>query len=306
MEWTDVKITVPQSAAETAEAIAVGIAGGGVYIEDYADLEQEAPNIAPVDFIDESLLLKNKEEVIVHLYLPPEDDTADTLALLRARLEAAQVSFQLDRDSLRQEDWETSWKSYYHAAEIGRRLTLTPAWEDTLPGAGRVLLRMDPGMAFGTGTHETTSLCLEQLDRLVAPGMRVLDIGCGSGILGIAACLLGAAEAHGVDIDPVAVRTANENAALNGVQDRFSALEGNLSETASGLYDIIAANIVANAIIALAPDIPALLKPDGAFVSSGIIEEREAEVRAAIQSAGLTVCGAFHKNGWVCLLAKPA
>ena len=306
MEWIDVKITVPQHAAETAEAIAVGIAGGGVYIEDYADLEQEAPNIAPVDFIDENLLLKNKEEVIVHLYLPPEDDVEDTLALLKARLDAACVPFSIAQDNLLQEDWETSWKSFYHATEIGHRLTLTPAWEDTLPGPGRVLLRMDPGMAFGTGTHETTSLCLEQLDQHTAPGMRVLDIGCGSGILGIAACLLGAAEAHGVDIDPVAVRTANENAALNGVQDRFSALEGNLSETAIGRYDIIVANIVANVIIALAPDVLPLLRPNGIFISSGIIQEREAEVVAAIDAAGLTVCGSFHKNGWVCLLAKPA
>lgn len=306
MEWTDVRLTVPQSAAETAEAIAIGIAGGGVYIEDYADLLQEAKNIAPVDFIDETLLLKSKEEVIVHLYLPPEDDVPDTLSLLKSRLTAAGLPFRLETEGVLQEDWENSWKAFYHVTEIGRRLTLCPAWEQAEPAEGRTLLLLDPGMAFGTGTHETTSLCLAVLDEEVRSGMRMLDVGCGSGILGIAACLLGAKEALGVDIDPVAVRTAGENAVLNRVDDRFKAVQGNLAETVQGPYEIIAANIVANAIIALSPAVAPLLSENGLFIASGIIEKRVQDVCEALEKAGLSLVEARRKNGWVCLLAKPA
>ena len=165
-------------------------------------------------------------------------------------------------------------------------------------------MRLDPGMAFGTGTHETTALCLVALDELVQGGERLLDIGTGSGILAIAALLLGAAKAEGVDIDPMCVRTAGENAALNGVSGRFHVEIGDLSDKASGQYDLITANIVANAIKQLAPQIPALLAPGGTFIASGIIDEREEEVAQAIRAAGLAVREIRRDNGWVCILAN--
>ena len=304
MEWADIKITVPRAEAELCEAIATDLVGSGVYIEDYGDLEIEAPRIAPVDFIDEALLQKDRETVAVHLYLPEENHPETVLSLLKERLSAAGISYHLDRSTQQQEDWETSWKAYYHPIEIGGRLMLCPAWEAV--ETSRTVLRLDPGMAFGTGTHETTALCLELVDRLVKGGEAVLDIGCGSGILGIAACLLGAESALGIDIDPMAVRIAEENAALNQAEHAFHAVEGDLSQKAEGPYDLILANIVANAILALAPSIPPLLGTNGRFIASGIIEERCGEVTAALEAAGLVPLEVLRKNGWVCILAKAA
>ena len=218
MEWTDLKISAPRQYADTVEAIATGISGGGIYIEDYADLEAQVQAIAHVDLIEQELLEKDRETVIVHMYLSPDENPAEVVELLNSRLTAAAVPYTLALDGVEQEDWENAWRKYYHAMEIGSRLAICPSWEEY--EGDRTVIRLDPGMAFGTGTHETTSLCLEQLDQRIQGGERVLDIGTGSGILAIAALLLGAGSAEGVDIDPMCVRTAGENAALNGVQDR--------------------------------------------------------------------------------------
>lgn len=302
MEWTDVCISAKRLYAQQIEAIATGISGSGVYIEDYADLEQQVEQIAHVDLIEPELLAKDRDTVKVHFYLPPEENIAEVAALVRQRLDDSSLPAMLTLNGVKQEDWETGWKAYYHALPIGERLMICPSWEST--DTGRVVLRLDPGMAFGTGTHETTALCLERLDVLIKGEERVLDIGTGSGILAIAALLLGAKEADGVDIDPVCVRTAGENAARNGVDSRFHIRVGNLSQQAEGVYQVICANIVANAIIALAPEVPALLAPKGVFLASGIIDEREAEVLDALKQAGLVPSNIFYKNGWVCIESR--
>ena len=301
MEWTDIQITVPQRCAETAEAIATMVSNGGIYIEDYSDLEQQSWEIAHVDLIEQELLDKPRDIVKVHMYLAPDENLAEILPLFKERLEASGIEYSLDTTGVEQEDWQNAWKKYYHPMDIGNRLAVVPGWEhyDT----DRITITMDPGMAFGTGTHETTSLCLETLDAIVQGGERVLDIGTGSGILAIAALKLGAKEAEGVDIDPMCVRTAGENAERNGVADRFHVRVGNLSDQARGTYQIITANIVANAIISLAPSVPALLEQNGVFIASGIIDEREEEVAAAIAATGLVVRQIRRDNGWVCILA---
>ena len=300
MEWTDIQITVPQQYAETAEAIATMVSNGGIYIEDYRDLEQQAWEIAHVDLIEQDLLDQPRDIVKVHMYLAPDENPAEILPLFKERLEASGVEYKLETSGIEQEDWQNAWKKYYHAMDIGQRLAIVPGWEtyDT----DRIVITMDPGMAFGTGTHETTSLCLETLDGLVKGGERVLDIGTGSGILAIAALKLGAAKAEGVDIDPMCVRTAGENAALNGVQNDLTVLVGDLSEKATGVYDVICANIVANAIIHLVPNVPALLAKHGTFLASGIIDTRKDEVIAAVQAAGLALREVKEKNGWVALV----
>ena len=302
MQWTDIRITVPRAQADTAEAIATGISGGGIYIEDYSDLEQQVERIAHVDLIEPELLAKDRDHVTVHLYLSPDENPAEVLELLRQRLEAAEADYALRADGVEQEDWENAWKAYYHPLEIGRRLAIVPSWEDY--STDRTVIRLDPGLAFGTGAHETTALCLAALDELVAGGERVLDIGTGSGILAIAALKLGAREAEGVDIDPMCVRTAGENAVLNGVAGRLKVLVGDLSDKAAGQYDLITANIVANAILSLAPHIPALLAPGGFFIASGVIDAREAEVAAGLAAAGLAMADIRRKNGWSALLCR--
>lgn len=300
MEWTDIKTTVPAAYAETAQDIATGISGGGIYIEDYRDLEAQVAAIAHVDLIEPELLGKSRDEVTVHLYLAPDENFAEVAELMQSRLQRAGVPFQMACEGVRQEDWENGWKAYYHAMDIGRRLAVVPSWETY--ETDRAVITLDPGMAFGTGTHETTALCLEALDGCIRGGERVLDIGTGSGILAIAALKLGAASAEGVDIDPMCVRTAGENAARNGVQDRLTVLIGDLSDRASGQYDVICANIVANAIRALAPAVPALLAENGVFLASGIIDERRDEVIAAVRAAGLAVREVREKNGWAALV----
>ena len=214
------------------------------------------------------------------------------------------MPYTLDTAGVQQEDWQNAWKKYYHAMDIGSRLAIVPGWESY--DTDRIRITMDPGLAFGTGTHETTALCLELLDSLVQGGERVLDVGTGSGILAIAALKLGAREADGVDIDPMCVRTAGENAERNGVDGRFRVLVGDLSDKAEGVYDIITANIVAAAILSLAPAVPALMAPGAKFICSGIIDERKDEVLAGLQASGLRPVEIKEKRGWVCILCEKA
>ena len=302
MEWTDISITVPRRYADTAEAVATMVANGGIYIEDYADLEQQAWEIAHVDLIEQELLDKPRDVVIVHMYLAPDENPAEVLPLFRQRLDDAGVEYTLNTEGVEQEDWQNAWKQYYHAMDIGQRLAIVPGWEEY--DTDRTVITMDPGMAFGTGTHENTSLCLETLDELVQGGERMLDIGTGSGILAIAALKLGAKEAEGVDIDPMCVRTAGENARRNGVAERLTVLVGDLSDKASGVYNIITANIVAAAILSLAPAVPALMAPGAKFIASGIIDERRDEVLNGLKAAGLRPVQVKEKRGWVCIICE--
>ena len=278
MEWTDIRLTVAKADADNAEAVATMIAEGGIYIEDYSDIEQQVAEIAHVDLIEQELLDKPRDTVIIHMYLEPGASPVETLALIQARMEAAGIAYTVETEGVEQEDWQNGWRKYYHPMDIGKRLAIVPSWQEY--DTDRVKLVLDPGLAFGTGGHETTSLCMEALDERVTGGERVLDIGTGSGILAIAALKLGAAVAEGVDIDPVAVRTAGENAALNGVQDKLTVLVGDLSDKASGKYDIITANIVANAIISLAPAVPGLMA-EGVVGMTEVIEVQVTQRQAS-------------------------
>ena len=274
MEWTDISITVAKRDADTAEAIATMVANGGIYIEDYSDLEQQAWEIAHVDLIEQELLDKPRDVVIVHMYLAPDENPAEVLPLFEERLKNSGIDYQLNTTGVEQEDWQNGWKKFYHAMDIGERLAIVPGWEDY--DTDRIKIVMDPGMAFGTGTHETTSLCLETLDSLVKGG----------------------------DIDPMCVRTAGENAQRNGVADKFTVLVGDLSDQASGEYNIITANIVAAAILSLAPHVPVLMAPGARFIASGIIDERRDEVLTGLKAAGLTPIEVKEKRGWVCIICK--
>ena len=274
MEWTDIRLTVAKADADNAEAVATMIAEGGIYIEDYSDIEQQVAEIAHVDLIEQELLDKPRDTVIIHMYLEPGASPVETLALIAARMEAAGIPYTSETEGVEQEDWQNGWRKYYHPLEIGKRLAVVPSWQEY--DTDRVKLVLDPGLAFGTG----------------------------SGILAIAALKLGAASAEGVDIDPVAVRTAGENAALNGTADKLTVLVGDLSDKASGTYDIITANIVANAIISLAPAVPGLMAENATFIASGIIDSRKDEVIAGLEKAGLTVQEVKEKRGWECIVCK--
>ena len=212
------------------------------------------------------------------------------------------VSIELDNIS--EEEWENNWKQFFKTTEIGKRLCIRPSWEEYDNKTGRCVLSIDPGAAFGTGTHATTSMCLEALEELVSPDITVLDIGSGSGILSIAAVLLGAKQAIGVDIDPVAVRVATENAKLNNVEDKTEYILGNLDEKITDKYDIVVANIVADAIIALSQSASEKMKENGYFLCSGIIDIRADEVEKALKLRGFNIVRKITNNNWVAFLAN--
>lgn len=312
MNWTDLKITVSTKDAETAEAIAQMAVPYGIYIEDYSDMLELVPQIAHIDLIDEELLARSRTEAILHLYLPPDENPAEAADFLTRRLEAEGIPYRMETDqTLAEEDWANAWKRFYHPTHLGERLVVCPSWEQYAPAPQELVMTLDPGMAFGSGTHHTTRLCCELLEHLPVEGARVLDMGTGSGILSIAALMLGAGEAVGVDIDRVAVRTAAENAAENGFgADRFTAVTADLvhqplgEELTCGGFDIVLANIVADVIIALAPAIARHLKPGGHLVASGIILPRLEEVIAALEAEGLMVAGDREQEGWCALLMQ--
>lgn len=306
MVWTEIKLKIPTARAEEAAGIANMVVPYGLYLEDYSDLEQQAVEIAHIDLIDEELLQKNRDEAIIHLYLPSNENARESLSFLKERFEAVHIPFQADTDTVDPKDFENNWKKYFKSTEIGRRLCICPSWEQYNNKENRKVLKIDPGAAFGTGTHATTAMCLALLDQFITPNQTVLDIGCGSGILSIAAVLLGAERATGIDIDPVAVKVARENAALNGLSEKTEFLVGNLNEKITSRYSVVCANIVADVIMALAPDVPGLLAPGGRFLCSGIIDSRAEEVRAALLRAGLQITNIVTESNWVAFAATVA
>lgn len=306
MVWTEIKLKIPTARAEEAAGIANMVVPYGLYLEDYSDLEQQAVEIAHIDLIDEELLQKNRDEAIIHLYLPSNENARESLSFLKERFEAVHIPFQADTDTVDPKDFENNWKKYFKSTEIGRRLCICPSWDQYNNKENRKVLKIDPGAAFGTGTHATTAMCLALLDQFITPNQTVLDIGCGSGILSIAAVLLGAERATGIDIDPVAVKVARENAALNGLSEKTEFLVGNLNEKITSRYSVVCANIVADVIMALAPDVPGLLAPGGRFLCSGIIDSRAEEVRAALLWAGLQITNTVTESNWVAFAATVA
>lgn len=306
MVWTEIKLKIPTARAEEAAGIANMVVPYGLYLEDYSDLEQQAVEIAHIDLIDEELLQKNRDEAIIHLYLPSNENARESLSFLKERFEAVHIPFQADTDTVDPKDFENNWKKYFKSTEIGWRLCICPSWEQYNNKENRKVLKIDPGAAFGTGTHATTAMCLALLDQFITPNQTVLDIGCGSGILSIAAVLLGAERATGIDIDPVAVKVARENAALNGLSEKTEFLVGNLNEKITSRYSVVCANIVADVIMALAPDVPGLLAPGGRFLCSGIIDSRAEEVRAALLRAGLQITNTVTESNWVAFAATVA
>lgn len=303
MDWTEVTITVNAKDVDKAGDIANMVVPYGIYIEDYSNLEEEAWEIAHIDLIDEDLLQKDRSKALVHIYISPEESPAEAVAFLRERYTAEGIENEICLDSCVEEDWINNWKQYFKPIPVGQKLLIRPTWEEVQDSGGRTVLDLDPGLAFGTGTHETTRLCMELLEQYVRPGMNVLDVGCGSGILSVAALLLGADKAVGVDIDELAVKTAVENAEINHVEERFTGICGNLTDQVTGTYDIVVANIVADVIIMLTKDVEQFMKPDTVYLMSGIIDTREQDVLAAVEQH-FTIIDRKEEKGWVALSAK--
>lgn len=298
MNWTEITVKIPTEYTDTAAAIANMTVPYGIYIEDYSDLEAKAEEIAHIDLIDEELINKDRTEALIHIYISECDNAAEALAFLKERLTAENIPFFCGAEGVNDADWSENWKKYFHATEIGDKLAIVPSWEEYDNKENRKILHIDPGAAFGTGTHATTSLCLSMLENYVAEGSKMLDIGCGSGILSIASVLLGAETAVGVDIDAQSVKTAKENAELNNVSGKTEYIVGDLADKISGKYNVVCANIVADVVIRLLGDVRTFMEENAVLLVSGIIDARENDVLAAAEKHGFKVKEKQYKDNW--------
>jgi len=282
----------------------------GVMIEDAADFTEFLEDTSVSwdwDYIDDDLMKMKDCQTTVIFYLPEDMSGMEQLKAIKTGLEGLRAQnpavnlgeLSLESSTLQEEDWETSWKKYYHPVRVGERIVICPCWEkDTaLLKEGDVQVLLDPGMAFGSGTHETTRLCMQFLEKVLTPEETLLDVGCGSGILAITGMLLGAKSAIGVDIDELAVKIAGENAALNGMEIPFVC--GDLTEKLSGTYDVVCANIVADVLLRLAESIVPFLHEKSRLIVSGIIADRKEEVFAALSAAGLRKVDENEEKDWI-------
>ncbi|MBO5358121.1 MAG: 50S ribosomal protein L11 methyltransferase [Clostridia bacterium] len=298
MNWTEITITVPQKDTDEAAAIANMTVPYGIYIEDYSDLEEKAEEIAHINLIDEELIAKDRTTSLIHIYISECDNAMETVEFLKERFRAANIEFTVNSIGVNDADWNENWKKYFHVSEIGEKLVIVPSWEQYENKNNRTVLNIDPGAAFGTGTHATTSLCLALLEKHIVSGVKMLDIGTGSGILAIASTLLGAESAIGVDIDAQSVKTAKENAEINNVQDKCEFIVGDLADKISGKFKVICANIVADVIIKLFNNVADFMEDDAVLIISGIIDLRKDDVLNSAAAHGFKIVEENYKENW--------
>lgn len=314
MNWTEVKIYTTTAGIDPLTGSMLDLGLQGFMIEDAQDFDEFLHDTTPHwDYVDQAVMKKMKDcETCVTIYVADNPQGMEELMQVRqilARLKAQDPDgkygrLELEMKDVDEEDWSNAWKKYYHPVQVGEHLVVCPSWEAYDRQPDDVVLTLNPGMAFGTGTHDTTRLCMELLEKYITPQDTVLDVGCGSGILAITAALLGANKIIGCDIDEVAVKVAGENAALNGVQDRIAFHQGDLTSQVEGSFQIICANIVADVIIRLSEDAGRYLAKDGIFITSGIIDTREQDVLNALEQNGFQVIERRTSGGWVALACK--
>lgn len=300
-EWTQIKVTVPLEHLDALIAV-MSMISNQLQIEDYSDIDLKS---CYGDLIDESILNADKTIASVSVYRPGNSPCSDELAFLREHMAIAGIAdaATISLNGVNEEDWANAWKAYYKPLHIGKRMVIVPAWERYDEQPGEIVVRMDPGMAFGTGSHETTRLVIGLLEKYTPAGGRMLDVGCGSGILAICASKLGAGQCYAYDIDPVAVKVANENIRDSGLTNVTCEVSDLLRDVDRAYpYDLITANIVADIIIRMAPDVGALMHTGTVLLVSGIILERSDDVVEALEANGLKIVERVVENDW-CAMA---
>lgn len=301
--WT--KLTATGNVKYTDDIVAVmSMLDNGLMIEDYSDFSLSGMY---GDLVDDSILNADKTTVRVSLFVPEEKNLSEYTSFLKERFSSLGIDAKLTTDGMNEEDWAESWKKYYKPIPLGK-VTIVPAWEEYEARDGEVIIKMDPGMAFGTGTHETTRLVMKIMQDELRGGERFLDVGTGSGILSICASKLGAKSCNAYDIDPVAVKIAKENADADGCTNITVGVSDLLRgvDVSEGKYDFCVANIVADIIIRMLPDIDEYLKEGAPLILSGIISMRADDVKEAIKQNGFVIAREEKENDWIALMVKKA
>jgi ribosomal protein L11 methyltransferase len=310
MKWSEISILTTNEAIEPISNILHESGASGVVIEDPFDLIKEREDmfgeiyqLNPEDYPSEGVLVK--------AYLPVNSFLGETVEEIKQGITNL-VTYDIDIgenkveiSEVNEEEWATAWKKYYHPVKISDKFTIVPTWEDYTPvHSDELIIELDPGMAFGTGTHPTTVMCIQALERIVKRDDSVIDVGTGSGVLSIAAALLSAAEVKAYDLDEVAVRSARLNVKLNKVQNRVTVDENNLLNGITGQSDVIVANILAEIILRFTEDAFELVKPGGYFITSGIIQPKKQQVKDSLEAAGFLIEEVMVMEDWVAIIAK--
>lgn len=307
--WIEVRVITKSEALEPVSGIFYGLDCKGVAIEDPNDILEREQGPLTWDFADINVLEHKGKVAVVKAYFSEEDNINEILTYINEKMdELKELGIdtglaKVESEKMFEEDWANNWKKYYKPTKVGEKIVVKPIWEEYQEQGDEKVIELDPGMAFGTGTHETTRMCIQSLEEYVKADSTVFDVGCGSGILAIAAAKLGAKMAVGVDLDPVAVESAKENVGYNNL-DNIQILYGNLVEVIDGKADIVVANIIAEVICILTEDVKRVLKDNGYFITSGIIHDRVEMVTKKLQETGFEVIEINKDGEWNCIVAK--
>ncbi|EGT3916703.1 50S ribosomal protein L11 methyltransferase [Clostridioides difficile] len=309
--WIEVTIKTTTEAVEPITNILYEQGAGGAVIEDPKDFLFQKKNELDWDYVEEEVFKKNEEDdVLIKTYVSEEKNVMEFVEIIKQKvlglkdfgIDIGEGSVSLDQ--VNEADWANAWKAYYKPTKVGQRVVVKPTWEDYAMQEGDLIIELDPGMAFGTGTHETTSMCIRELEKYVNKDSKVFDIGCGSGILAIAAAKLGAKEVVAVDLDEVAVKVAKENVLENKVEKSVSVMHGNLTDVIKDKADVIVANIIADIIKILAKDVQNFVKEDAIFISSGIILDKVEEVKESLIENGFEIVEVQKLGEWSAIVSK--
>lgn len=307
--WIEVRVITKSEALEPISGIFYGLDCKGVAIEDPEDILGREQGPLTWDFADINVLEHKGKFAVVKGYFSEEDNIDEIIAYINEKVEEIKAlgidvgEGKVEVEKMYEEDWANNWKKYYKPSKVGEKIVVKPIWEEYEAKDEELVVELDPGMAFGTGEHETTRMCIQALEKYVQKDSTVFDVGCGSGILAIAAAKLGARLAVGVDLDPVAVESAKENVGFNNI-DNIEILHGNLIEVIDGKADIVVANIIAEIICILTEDVSRVIKPNGYFITSGIIHDRVEMVTNKLEECGFEVIKVNKDGEWNCIIAK--
>ena len=321
MNWIKVSVFTTSEGIEPVSGRLYQLGISGLEIEDEQDFKDFLENNKQYwDYVDEELVKKMEGETKVKTYVSDDTEGRELLIAIKSTLsELKQLDannefgrLEIELDNMTEQDWANNWRQYFHQMEIGEKVMIKPEWEELNKPTDRVVFNIEPGMSFGTGSHYTTQLCIESLEKYITQGVKMLDLGCGSGILSIISLLLGADMAVAVDIDPNAVDTAYQNADRNGVdRSKYKVLSGNVltdsdiqEEISKNKYEVVAANIVADVIIGLAPKAKEYMAENGVFITSGIISDRLDDVKNALYENGFNIVSINQRKDWVSIVCR--